>query len=146
MSAPRQLVLNLFIYPSGHHEAAWRYIDSSADRVLDISYYQELAQRAEAHKFDAIFFADGPALADNVRYAQRFRLEPITWLSAIAAVTNRIGLIATASTTYSEPYNLARLFASLDHLSHGRAGWNYQRATSSTELRPTRTSAARRTL
>jgi FMN-dependent oxidoreductase (nitrilotriacetate monooxygenase family) len=124
MSDRRQLSLNLFIYPGGHHEAAWRYKGSATDRVLDITYYQELARRAEAHKFDAMFFADGPALADNVRYAQRFRFEPITWLSAIAAATNRIGLIATASTTYSEPYNLARLFASLDHISHGRAGWN----------------------
>jgi FMN-dependent oxidoreductase (nitrilotriacetate monooxygenase family) len=124
MSDHRQLALNLFIYPGGHHEAAWRHKDSAADRILDITYYQELAQRAEANKFDAIFFADGPALADNVRYAQRFRFEPITWLAAIAAVTSRIGLIATASTTYTEPYNLARLFASLDHLSGGRAGWN----------------------
>ncbi|NLS68005.1 LLM class flavin-dependent oxidoreductase [Bradyrhizobium brasilense] len=120
----RQLSLNLFIYPGGHHEAAWRYQGSAADRILDVSYYQELAQRAEAQKFDAIFFADGPALADNVRYAQRFRFEPITWLAAIAVATKRIGLIATASTTYTEPYNLARLFASLDHLSGGRAGWN----------------------
>ncbi|MGY4573261.1 NtaA/DmoA family FMN-dependent monooxygenase [Bradyrhizobium pachyrhizi] len=120
----RQLSLNLFIYPGGHHEAAWRYKGSAADRILDVSYYQELAQRAEAQKFDAIFFADGPALADNVRYAQRFRFEPITWLAAIAVATKRIGLIATASTTYTEPYNLARLFASLDHLSGGRAGWN----------------------
>jgi FMN-dependent oxidoreductase (nitrilotriacetate monooxygenase family) len=124
MNDRRQLALNLFIYPGGHHEAAWRYKGSASDRVLDITYYHELAQRAEAHKFDAIFFADGPALADNVRYAQRFRLEPITQLSAIAAVTHRIGLIATASTTYTEPYNLARLFASLDHISGGRAGWN----------------------
>jgi alkanesulfonate monooxygenase SsuD/methylene tetrahydromethanopterin reductase-like flavin-dependent oxidoreductase (luciferase family) len=124
MSDRRQLALNLFIYPGGHHEAAWRYNGSVADRILDVSFYQELAQQAEAHKFDAIFFADGPALADNVRYAQRFRFEPITWLAAIATVTKRIGLIATASTTYTEPYNLARLFASLDHLSQGRAGWN----------------------
>jgi FMN-dependent oxidoreductase (nitrilotriacetate monooxygenase family) len=124
MSESRQLALNLFIYPGGHHEAAWRHRNSPADRVLDIAYYQELAQRAEAYKFDAIFFADGPVLADNVRYAQRFRLEPITWLSAIAAATSRIGLIATASTTYSEPYSLARLFGSLDHISRGRAGWN----------------------
>ena len=85
MSERRQLSLNLFIYPGGHHEAAWRYKNSAADRILDVTYYQELAQRAEAHKFDAVFFADGPALADNVRYAQRFRLEPITLLSAIAA-------------------------------------------------------------
>ncbi|WOH83393.1 LLM class flavin-dependent oxidoreductase [Bradyrhizobium sp. BEA-2-5] len=120
----QQLSLNLFIYPGGHHEAAWRYKGSAADRILDVSYYQELAQRAEAHKFDAVFFADGPVLSDNVRYAQRFRLEPITWLAAIAVATKRIGLIATASTTYTEPYNLARLFASLDHLSRGRAGWN----------------------
>jgi FMN-dependent oxidoreductase (nitrilotriacetate monooxygenase family) len=124
VTSPRQLALNLFIYPGGHHEAAWRYKGSEPDRAFDIGYYQDLARRAEAAKFDAIFFADGPALADNIRYASRFRLEPITWLSAIAAATTRIGLIATASTTYTEPYNLARLFASLDHISHGRAGWN----------------------
>jgi FMN-dependent oxidoreductase (nitrilotriacetate monooxygenase family) len=124
MTNPRQLALNLFIYPGGHHEAAWRYKGSEPHRVFDISYYQELARRAESAKFDAVFFADGPALADNIRYASRFRLEPITWLSAIAAATSRIGLIATASTTYTEPYNLARLFASLDHISRGRAGWN----------------------
>jgi FMN-dependent oxidoreductase (nitrilotriacetate monooxygenase family) len=124
MSERRQLSLNFFIYPDGHHEAAWRHRNSAADRILDITYYQELAQRAEAHKFDAVFFADGPVLADNVRYAQRFRLEPITLLTAIASATRRIGLIATASTTYTEPYNLARLFASLDHISGGRAGWN----------------------
>src|SRR5215217_2411000 len=120
----RQLKLNLFIYPGGHHEAAWRHPASRTDRVLDIRFYQELAQRAEAAKLDAVFFADGPALESNVRYASRFRLEPFTWLSAIAAATERIGLIGTASTTYLEPYNAARLFASLDHLSGGRAGWN----------------------
>jgi FMN-dependent oxidoreductase (nitrilotriacetate monooxygenase family) len=120
----RQLNLNLFIYPGGHHEAAWRYKDSQPERMLDIGFYQDLARGAEAAKLDAIFFADGPALADNIRYASRFRLEPLTWLSAIAAVTSRIGLIGTASTTYTEPYNLARQFASLDHLSGGRAGWN----------------------
>lgn len=120
----RQLALNLFIYPGGHHEAAWRYKDSEPKRVLDISYYQELARRAEAAKFDAIFFADGPSLPENVRYSSRVRFEPLTWLSAIAAATQKIGLIGTASTTYTEPYNLARLYASLDHLSNGRAGWN----------------------
>jgi FMN-dependent oxidoreductase (nitrilotriacetate monooxygenase family) len=120
----RQLNLNLFIYPGGHHEAAWRYKGSQPERMLDIGFYQDLARGAEAAKLDAIFFADGPALADNIRYASRFRLEPLTWLSAIAAVTSRIGLIGTASTTYTEPYNLARQFASLDHLSGGRAGWN----------------------
>lgn len=116
--------LNLFIYPGGHHEAAWRYPGSQPDQLAEIEYYQSLAQKAEAAKLDAIFFADGPALAENIRYASRFRLEPLTTLAAIAAVTKRIGLIATASTTYFEPYNLARLFASVDHISHGRVGWN----------------------
>ena len=124
MSRQRQLSLNVFVYPGGHHEAAWRYKGTDTARLLDVRYYQELAQRAEAARFDALFFADGPVLADNIRYASRFRVEPITWLSAIAAATSHIGLIATASTSYYEPYNLARLFASLDHLSGGRAGWN----------------------
>ncbi|MGQ4273886.1 LLM class flavin-dependent oxidoreductase [Terrihabitans sp. B22-R8] len=124
MSTSRQLSLNLFVYPGGHHEAGWRYKGSDVKTLLDIGYYQDLARRAEAATFDALFFADGPALADNIRYASRFRVEPITWLSAIAAATSYIGLIATASTTYFEPYNLARLFASLDHISGGRAGWN----------------------
>ncbi|MDP9985389.1 FMN-dependent oxidoreductase (nitrilotriacetate monooxygenase family) [Arthrobacter oryzae] len=120
----RQLKLNLFIYPGGHHEPAWRHPKSQTDRLLDIGFYQELAQRAEAAKLDAVFYADGPALESNVQYATRFRIEPFTWLSAVAVATERIGLIGTASTTYLEPYNAARLFASLDHLSKGRAGWN----------------------
>ncbi|MEP9367170.1 LLM class flavin-dependent oxidoreductase [Xanthobacter sp. VNH20] len=124
MMTQRQLTLNLFIYPGGHHEAAWRYRDSAPERVFDITYYQELAQHAEREKFDAIFFADGPALSEDMRYSARVRFEPITWLTAIAAVTSRIGLIGTASTTYYEPYNLARLFGTLDHISNGRAGWN----------------------
>lgn len=120
----RQLSLNLFIYPGGHHEAGWRYPGSAPERVLDITYYQDLARKAETAKFDAVFFADGPSLPDNVRYASRLRLEPLTWLTALATATHQIGLIGTASTTYLEPYNLARLFASLDHISGGRAGWN----------------------
>ena len=83
----RQLKLNLFVYPAGHHEAAWRHPSSQPERLLDITFYQELAQAAERAKFDAVFLADGPALESNVRYAARFRLEPFTWLSAIAAAT-----------------------------------------------------------
>jgi FMN-dependent oxidoreductase (nitrilotriacetate monooxygenase family) len=130
MSKARQLNLNLFIYPGGHHEAAWRYKDSTVGEILDVNHYVGLARRAEAAKLDAVFFADGPVLADNIKYAARFRLEPLTWLSAIAVGTERIGLIGTASTTYSEPYNLARQFASLDHISRGRAGWNIVTTTS----------------
>ncbi|MBX9700755.1 MAG: LLM class flavin-dependent oxidoreductase [Acetobacteraceae bacterium] len=118
------LSLNLFIYPDGHHEAAWRYPEAEIDHLSDLSFYQALAQRAEAEKMDAVFFADAPVLVDTIEYAPRHRLEPITLLAALAAVTSRIGLIATASTTYLEPYNLARSFASVDHLSRGRVGWN----------------------
>ncbi|CAH2599931.1 N-acetyl-S-(2-succino)cysteine monooxygenase [Rhodovastum atsumiense] len=120
----RQLTLNLFIYPGGHHEAAWRYLAAEPERALDITYYQDLARKAEAAKLDAVFFADGPALPDKIRFGPRVRPEPITWLTAIAVATSRIGLIGTASTSYYEPYNLVRLFASLDHISGGRAGWN----------------------
>lgn len=120
----RQLSLNLFIYPDGHHEAAWRYPGAEISRLTDITWFQELARQAEAQAFDAIFFADGPVLAENIEFAPRFRLEPITLLAAIAAATSHIGLIATASTTYHQPYNLARLFASVDHISRGRVGWN----------------------
>ncbi|MGF9567222.1 LLM class flavin-dependent oxidoreductase [Neorhizobium sp. BT27B] len=119
-----KLVLNAFIYPGGHHEAAWRYKDSEPERVTDIRLYQEIAKRAEAAKLDALFFADAPALDGNIRYSARHRLEPITTFAALAAVTEKIGFIATASTTYYEPYNLARLFASVDHISGGRVGWN----------------------
>jgi FMN-dependent oxidoreductase (nitrilotriacetate monooxygenase family) len=120
----RQLHLNLFIHSRGHHEASWRHPLTSPLPLSDIRYYQDLAQRAEAAHFDAIFLADQLALGDDVDQAARIWLEPITALAAIAAVTNRIGLIATASTTYTEPFNLARQFGSIDHISNGRAGWN----------------------
>ena len=120
----RQLHLNLFIHSRGHHEASWRHPASSPLPLTDIRYYQDLAQRAEAALFDSIFLADQLALGDDVAQAPRTWLEPITVLAAIAMATNRIGLIATASTTYTEPFNLARQFASIDHISNGRVGWN----------------------
>lgn len=128
----RQLSLNAFIYPTGHHEAAWRHPDSSPERIYDVTYFQELGRTAEAAKFDAVFFADGPALRQNVKHYAAPGLEPITLLTAIAGATTHLGLIATASTTYYEPYNLARLFSSLDHISGGRAGWNI--VTTGTDL------------
>jgi FMN-dependent oxidoreductase (nitrilotriacetate monooxygenase family) len=128
----RQLSLNAFIYPAGHHEAAWRHPESQPERLYQADYYQQIARTAEAAKLDAVFLADGPALSDNVAHNPAGRLEPITLLTAIAMATRRIGLIATASTTYYEPYNLARLFSSLDHLSSGRAGWNI--VTTGTDL------------
>ena len=120
----RQLNLNLFIHPVGHHEAAWRHPDTEPERIFTAGFYTELAQRAESAHFDAIFFADGPVLGSGVEFNTLGRLEPILTLAAVAAHTQRIGLIATASTTFYDPYNLARLFSTLDHLSNGRAGWN----------------------
>jgi FMN-dependent oxidoreductase (nitrilotriacetate monooxygenase family) len=120
----RQLHLNLFIQSRGHHEASWRHPKSSPLPLTDIRYVQELAQKAEAGLLDSIFLADQLALADDVGSAGRTWLEPITTLGALAVSTSRIGLIATASTTYAEPFNLARQFASLDHISNGRIGWN----------------------
>ncbi len=120
----RQLHLNLFIHSRGHHEASWRHPLASPLALTDIRYYQDLAQRAEAGLFDAIFLADQLALGDDAAQAARTWLEPVTVLAAVAAVTSRIGLIATCSTTYTEPFNLARQFGSLDHISNGRVGWN----------------------
>src|SRR6266568_1860894 len=120
----RQLHLNLFIHSRGHHEASWRHQAASPLALTDIRYYQDLAQRAEAGLFDSIFLADQLALGDDVDQAARTWLEPVTVLAAMAVATSRIGLIATASTTYTEPFNLARQFGSLDHISNGRVGWN----------------------
>jgi len=120
----RRLHLNLFIHSRGHHEASWRHPAASPLALTDIRYYQELARKAEAGLFDSIFLADTLALGDDVAHAGRTWLEPITALGALAVSTSHIGLIATTSTTYTEPYNLARQFASLDHMSGGRVGWN----------------------
>jgi FMN-dependent oxidoreductase (nitrilotriacetate monooxygenase family) len=120
----RQLHFNLFIHSRGHHEASWRHPASSPLPLTDIQYYQDLGQRAEAALFDSIFLADQLALGGDVAQAPRTWLEPITVLAAVAVATSRVGLIATASTTYTEPFNLARQFASIDHISNGRAAWN----------------------
>ena len=120
----RQLHLNLFIQSRGHHEASWRHPASSPLALTDVRYYQDLAQRAEAGLFDSIFFADQLAVGEDIAQGPRTGLEPVTLLAALAVSTSRIGLIATASTTYTEPFNLARQFASLDHISGGRIGWN----------------------
>ena len=124
MTQKRRMHLNLFIHSRGHHEASWRHPDASPLALSDIHYYEALARQAEAAAFDAVFLADQLALGDDVAHGPRTALEPITVLAALAVSTSRIGLIATASTTYTEPFNLARQFASLDHISHGRIGWN----------------------
>lgn len=119
----KHLILNYFLYPMGHHEASWRHPQAQPERLLDITYYIDIARKVEASRLDAIFLADAPHLGQP-RYKPDGGLEPITLLTALATHTRHIGLIATASTTFYEPFNLARLFASLDHISGGRAGWN----------------------
>ncbi|MPZ55159.1 MAG: NtaA/DmoA family FMN-dependent monooxygenase [Rhizobiales bacterium] len=125
-----KLRLGAFFNPTGHHVASWRHPQSQADAGINFEHYVELAQTAERAKMDMVFLADNisvreahpDALARSAQYIAN--MEPITLLSALAAVTTRIGLVATASTSYNEPYHVARKFASLDHISHGRAGWN----------------------
>jgi len=121
---PHQLHLNLFIHGRGHHEASWRHPAASPLPLTDARYYTDLAQKAEAGCFDSVFLADTLGVGDDVTHAPRTWLEPITTLAALATTTSRIGLIATCSTTYTEPFNLARQFASLDHIALGRIGWN----------------------
>ncbi|MCH9673059.1 MAG: LLM class flavin-dependent oxidoreductase [Gammaproteobacteria bacterium] len=121
---PRQLHLNLFIQSRGHHEASWRHPLASDLDLTDIQYVQDLAAEAEGGLFDSLFLADQLAIGEDVGSVGRTWLEPLTVLGAVAATTSHIGLIATASTTYTEPFNLARQFASLDHISKGRIGWN----------------------
>ncbi|OCT13043.1 nitrilotriacetate monooxygenase [Paenibacillus pectinilyticus] len=118
-----QLHLGAFIYYTGHHSAGWRHPDSGVEQMFDIQLYKKLAQTAERGKFDMMFFAD-LLYVYGVDQAASGMLEPLTLLSALSQVTERIGLTATVSTTYSEPYNVARKFASLDFISGGRAGWN----------------------
>ena len=120
----RTLHLNAFLMGVGHHEAAWRHPRTSEHEVLDVAHFVRLGQIAERGKLDSVFFADGLAVGPNIRRNTQAIFEPITLLSAIAGGTSKVGLIATASTGYNHPYTLARAFASLEHISGGRAGWN----------------------
>jgi FMN-dependent oxidoreductase (nitrilotriacetate monooxygenase family) len=120
----RELHLNAFLMGVGHHEAAWRHPRTDPRALDDVAHFQNLARIAERGTFDSVFLADGVQIWGDVRHTAAGRFEPLTLLTALAQVTDHIGLIATASTGFSEPYNLARLFSSLDHISRGRAGWN----------------------
>jgi FMN-dependent oxidoreductase (nitrilotriacetate monooxygenase family) len=123
-TARRELHLNAFLMEAGHHEAAWRLPASNPRADFDLTHWIELAQLAENAKFDSLFLADGPALTGTGEFRPPGQLEPLTLLTALSQHTSRIGLIATVSSTYNEPYNLARRLASVDHVSGGRAGWN----------------------
>ncbi len=119
----KQMHLGLFLQGAGHHVAGWRHPDAeSGSENFDL--LRRLAKEAEDAKFDMVFLADGLTSGADAHPSMVARFEPLTLLSALAMVTDKIGLAATASTTYGEPYHTARAFASIDHLSHGRAAWN----------------------
>jgi FMN-dependent oxidoreductase (nitrilotriacetate monooxygenase family) len=119
----RQMHLGVYVMGTGHHVAGWRMKDAQAG-AENLDLLVHAARTAERGKFDLFFLADALNTGPTMHPSILVRLEPLTLLSALAMCTSRIGLAATASTTYTEPYNLARYFASLDHISRGRAGWN----------------------
>ncbi|MFE4569762.1 LLM class flavin-dependent oxidoreductase [Paenibacillus chitinolyticus] len=124
MSKKRQLKLGALLHGVGGNPAMWRHPDSQPDASVNFELYKKWVRKAEAGKFDLIFIADG--LYINEKSIPHFlnRFEPITILSALAAVSTHIGLVGTLSTSYSEPFTVARQFGSLDAISGGRAGWN----------------------
>ncbi|HWX47312.1 MAG TPA: LLM class flavin-dependent oxidoreductase [Roseomonas sp.] len=129
MAAQRQLHLGAFMRPTTIHTGAWRYPGAFPDANFNFAHLKRFAQTLERGCFDAFFMADHLALLNMPMEALKrshtvTSFDPLTLLPALAAVTERVGLIATASTTFNEPYHIARKFASLDHLSNGRAGWN----------------------
>src|SRR5579862_4930577 len=129
MAAARQLRLGAFMRPSSIHTGAWRYPGAWPDMNFNFAHMKESIQKLERAKFDAFFMADHMAVLNMPidalkRSHTSTSFEPFTLLSALSQVTERIGLVATGSTTFDAPYHIARRFASLDHLSGGRAGWN----------------------
>lgn len=124
MTKRKQLKLGHMIEGAGRTWTDWRHPDAQPGASTDFAYYRDAAQTAERGKFDFLFIAD--SLSINTKSSPHYlnRFEPITILSALAAATQNIGLVATLTVSYSEPFNVARQFASLDHISGGRAGWN----------------------
>jgi alkanesulfonate monooxygenase SsuD/methylene tetrahydromethanopterin reductase-like flavin-dependent oxidoreductase (luciferase family) len=125
MSASRNnLILFVNALVTGHHEAAWRLPNAQPERLRDISYYQGLARTAERGGFHAMFIADFFVFYPGVAHSPRWELDPLTLLAGVAAASERLGLIATGSVSFSSPLEIARAFSTLDHLSGGRAAWN----------------------
>ncbi|SDD29535.1 LLM class flavin-dependent oxidoreductase [Belnapia rosea] len=130
----RQLRLGAFLYTPGSHSAGWRHPDAVPETDMDFAWYVRMARTAERGLIDTVFFQDTAAVngsanldgagAIRPRVSRQVYLEPVSLIAALAAVTTHIGLISTATTTYSQPYDLARRFATIDHISGGRAGWN----------------------
>ncbi|MCH8801418.1 MAG: NtaA/DmoA family FMN-dependent monooxygenase, partial [Chloroflexi bacterium] len=124
MTEPRKMRLGVFLSGTGGNMASWRHPSAVPDGAVNLEYYQGLTRRAEDAKLDFVFFGDGLYISEKSHPNFLNRFEPLTLLAALAMVTTKIGLAATLSTTYSDPYTVARQFSSIDHLSGGRAGWN----------------------
>lgn len=124
MAKPRQLKLGALLHGVGGGTSLWRHPDAQADASVNIDVYKRWVQKAEAGKFDLVFIADGLYITEKSIPHFLNRFEPLTLLSALAAVSKHVGLVGTLSTSYSEPFTVARQFASLDMISGGRAGWN----------------------
>jgi len=123
-SGKRQMRLGVFVQVPGHHVGGWRHPDAVTTGWPNLALMQHIAATAERGKFDMFFLGDGFATGYGEHPSTIGKFEPLTLLSALAMTTTKIGLAATGSTTYAEPYHVARGFASLDHISNGRAGWN----------------------
>src|SRR3989442_2009486 len=124
MTNQRKLRFGTFLAGTGSNMSSWRHPHAVADAAINFDYFKTLTCRAEAAKLDFAFFGDGLYISEKSHPNFLNRFEPLTLLAALAMVTTHLGLAATLSTTYTDPYTLARQFASIDHLSNGRAGWN----------------------
>lgn len=124
MSKQRQLKFGAMVHGVGHGWGEWRHPDALADASVNFNFYKQQARLAEAAKFDFVFIADSLHIHEKSSPHYLNRFEPLTILSALAATTDKIGLVATVTVSYTEPFQVARQFASLDHISGGRAGWN----------------------
>ncbi|WP_248312050.1 LLM class flavin-dependent oxidoreductase [Bosea sp. BK604] len=134
-----KLKLGAFFHPTGNHVASWLYPESQIDAGTNFAHYVEMAQIAERGKFDLMFLADAVATRDgNLEALSRWPqymnfLDPLTLLAGLTAVTKHLGLVATATTSYNEPYQIARRLASFDHMTGGRAGWNVVTSANTSE-------------
>ncbi len=140
MRKSRQIKLGAFLMTDGHHIAGWRHPRAPGNANVRVDHFLRLARIAEAAKFDAIFLSDSLGVRDTSldsvhRTSRNVGFEPLTLLSALAVVTHNIGLVGTASTSFNEPFHIARKFASLDLISGGRAGWNLVTSSGEEEAR-----------
>ena len=124
MTDQRKMRIGVFLSGSGGNMASWRHPNAVPDGAVNLEYYRDMTRTAEDAKLDFAFFGDGLYISEKSHPNFLVRFEPLTLLAALSMVTTHIGLAATLSTTYSDPYTVARQFSSIDHLSDGRVGWN----------------------